>query len=146
MPASPAETSLVFFSFSVVALYGPAVLLTLAAGAFFLRRRTRLERRQEKHRRIREAIARRALDKRRRMALKTQRQNIRELARLVRAQLEEQKLRMKPYLHQRASAFIERAVTGVDFDRLYALHALFSQTHDEQHVSPALETFFAEER
>ena len=145
MFASMAETPLIYVSFSVAVLYGPAVLLALAAGVFFLRRRSRLERRQEKHRRIRENIALRARDKRRRMALKTQRQNIRELAGLVAAQLDDRKRDVTPYQHQRTSAFIERAVTCVDFDRLFALHALFAQTTQAKDVSPAVEAFFAKE-
>ena len=77
--------------------------------------------------------------------MRTQRKNISELAALVRDQLEQRKRAMTPYMHQRTSVFIEKAVTTIDFDRLYALYTLFSKT-DEQRVSPAMETFFEQKR
>jgi len=145
MPHNPAETSLIFFSFSLLALYGPALLLVFAAYFFFTRKKSRLERKRQKQQRILEHIATEGLKERNRIALKSQRKNIRELARLAHRQLEARKLQMTPYMHQRTSAFIEKAVTTIDFDRLYALYSLFEQT-EEQHISPAMETFFEQQR
>ncbi|KHK00584.1 hypothetical protein [Desulfovibrio sp. TomC] len=145
MPHSFSELSLIYVSFSVLALYAPAVLCALGLAFFLYRRHTRLERRQQKHQRIRYAITEKGLDKRKRMALATQRRNIRELAKLVHGQLKQHERALTPYQNQRTSAFIERAVTTVDFDRLYALHNLLA-ANDAAQVSPAVETFFEHTR
>ena len=145
MPHSFSEISLIYVSFSVLALYAPAVLCALGLAYFLYRRHSRLERRQQKHQRIRHAIADKGLGKRKRMLLAMQRRNIRELAKLVRCQLKEHERNLTPYQHQRASSFIERAVTTVDFDRLYTLHALFAANAEKQ-VSPAVEAFFEHTR
>lgn len=141
----PFETSLVFFSFSMVALYAPALFLGFLGYLFFMRRRNRLERRLEKHRRIREGIAVKGYAKRKMLAVRRQRDNIRELAALVRTQLEANKQDMTPYLHQRTSVFIEKAVTTIDFDRLYALHRFFEGAR-EKPLSPVMELFFEQVR
>jgi hypothetical protein len=145
MPHHFAESSLIYFSFSVVALYAPAVLLAFAAWFFFSRNKSRIERKQQQHRRIRERIANEGLGRRKRLALTTQRNNIRELAVLVRSQLEENKGRITPFMHQRTSVFIEKAVTDVDFDRLYTLYVFFSNTA-QQRTAPVMEIFFEQER
>ncbi|EHJ49337.1 hypothetical protein DFW101_3338 [Solidesulfovibrio carbinoliphilus subsp. oakridgensis] len=145
MAPHPAETSLVFFSFSVVALYAPALLLGFLGFLFFSRKKTRLERKLQKHRRIRDDIAARGQARRKKLAVRHQRKNIRELAELVRTQLEEKKPDMTPYLHQRTSVFIEKAVTTIDFDRLYALHTFFAGTREKQ-LSPVMELFFEQVR
>lgn len=145
MPHSFSELSLIYVSFSVLALYAPAVLFALGLAYYLYRRHSRIERRRQKHQRIRSAIAEKGLGKRKRMLLAVQRRNIRELAKLVRGQLKEHERNLTPYQHQRTSAFIERAVTTVDFDRLYALHALFAANAEKQ-VSPAVETFFEHTR
>jgi hypothetical protein len=129
----------------VLVLYAPAVLCALGLAFFLYRRHTRLERRQQKHQRLRHAITDKGLEKRKRMVLAVQRRNIRELATLVRDQLRQRERDLTPYQHQRTSAFIERAVTTVDFDRLYALHSLFTAS-DATQVSPAVETFFEHTR
>jgi hypothetical protein len=145
MQHNSAETSLILFSFSVVALYGPALFLAFLAYLYFSRKKTRLERKLRKHQALRERLAEDGRYKRKRLAHKFQRRNIRELAIMVKSQLEDNKRKISPYMHQRTSVFIERAVATIDFDRLYALYALFSNTN-EQYVSPAMETFFAQER
>jgi hypothetical protein len=145
MLQSLSELSLIYVSFSVLALYAPAVICALALAFFLYRRHSRLERRKTKHARTRRDIAMRGHDRRKRLLLATQRRNIRELAVLVHSQLKGHEPALTPYQHQRTSAFIERAVTTVDFDRLYALHALFA-AHDAKQVSPAVETFFEHTR
>jgi cytochrome c biogenesis protein ResB len=145
MPHNPAETSLILFCFSVVTLYGPALFLALLVFLYFSRKKTRLERKLQKQQSMREAIAADGFHKRKRLAQKSQRRNIRELARVVKAQLEDNKLKITPYMHQRTSVFIEKTVASIDFERLYTLYALFLNTN-EQHVSPAMETFFEQER
>ena len=145
MSPNPAQTSLIYVSFSVVALYGPALLLTFLAYRYLLGRKSRLVRRMEKHRRIREDIAARGQRARNRLALRTQRRNIREMAVIVREQLEAQKLRMTPYMHQRASVFIEKAVTDVDFDRLAALNR-FLASSGANDAPPVMELFFEQTR
>ena len=145
MQHSFSELSLIYVSFSVLALYAPAVLCALGLAYYQYRRHSRIERRQQKHRRIRGAIAEKGLGKRKRMLLAVQRRNIRELAKLVRGQLKEHERNLTPYQHQSTSAFTERAVTTVDFDSLYALHALFAANAEKQ-VSPAVETFFEHTR
>ncbi len=145
MPPSPAQTSFVFFSFSVVALYGPALLAALGLYLLMSRRKTRLARRQEKHQRIREAIAARGEAKRRRLALVSQRRNIRELAGIVHEQLEANKARLSPYMHQRTTVFIEKAVTSVDFGRLLALHRYFAE-NDASQVPLVMDIFFEQTR
>lgn len=138
-------TSLFFYPVSVLAVYGPAlVVLGLAAWAL-LRRGSAVDRLLRRHGRLRQRLAEQGRLRRAAMALRTQRRNIGELANLVRTQLEEHRLRMSPYMRQRTAAFIEQAVTTVDFDRLYALYALFSRT-DGQPVSPAMELFFEQTR
>lgn len=145
MAPHPAETPLVFFSFSVAILYAPALLLGFLGYLFFSRKKTRIERKLQKHRRIRDAIVARGQARRRKLAVRHQRQNIRELAELVRTQLEEKKPDMTPYLHQRASVFIEKTVTTIDFDRLYALHTFFLGAR-EKPLSPVMELFFEQVR
>lgn len=145
MQPSPAELSLIYVSFSVITLYAPALLVAFLLYFFLARRSTRLARRVERQHRVREKIAAEGLATRKRLAYTCQRNNIRELAGLVKSQLEQRKRKMTPYMHQRTSVFIDKAVTAVDFDRLYALHALFATATDQQ-VSPAMESFFAEER
>ncbi|MHC1790063.1 hypothetical protein [Solidesulfovibrio sp.] len=145
MPHSFSEISLIYVSFSVLALYAPAVLGALGLAYVLYRRHSRLERRQQQHRRIRQAIGDKGLNKRKHLVLAVQRRNIRELARLVHSQLDQSKPALTPYQHQRTSAFIERAVTTVDFDRLFALHNLFAAS-DAKQVSPAVETFFEHTR
>ncbi len=145
MPPHPAQTSLIFFSFSVAALYGPALLAALGLYLYLSRKKTRLARREEKHRRIREAIADRGLAARRKLALERQRANIRELAVIVRGQLEANKRRMTPYMHQRTSVFIEKAVTVVDFDGLLALHRYLAEA-DQTQASLVMDLFFEQTR
>lgn len=145
MPSNVAQTSLVFFSFSVVALYGPALLAAFGIYFYLSRRKTRLARRQEKHQRIREDIATRAQARRQRLVLDHQRRNIRELAAIVREQLEANARRMTPYMHQRTSVFIEKAVTTVDFDRLMALHRYFSR-NDANQLPLVMDLFFEQTR
>jgi hypothetical protein len=145
MSPHPAQTSLIFFSFSVVALYGPALLGAFGLYMYLSRRKTRLSRRQEKHARIREGIAAREQAKRQRLALTHQRRNIRELAAIVLEQLEANKLRMSPYMHQRTSVFIEKAITTVDFDRLLALHRYFAQ-NDAHQLPLVMDLFFEQTR
>ena len=145
MSPNSAQTSLIYVSFSVVALYGPALLLTFLAYRYLLGRKSRLVRRMEKHRRIREDIASRGKRARVKLALRTQRRNIREMAVIVREQLEAQKLRMTPYMHQRASVFIEKAVTDVDFDRLAALNR-FLASSGANDAPPVMELFFEQTR
>ena len=145
MTSSPAELSLIYVSFSVITLYAPAMLVAFLIYFYLARRSTRLERKLERQRRTREKIAAEGLASRKRMAYACQRNNIRELAGLVKNQLEQRKRKLTPYMHQRTSVFIEKAVTAVDFDRLYTLHAIFANANDQQ-VSPAMESFFAEER
>lgn len=145
MPQHSAETSLIFFSFSVVALYAPALVLGFLGYLYFSRKKSRLERKLHKQQRIREGIATKGHEKRKMLAVRHQRRNIRELAALVRTQLEEKKPDMTPYLHQRTSVFIEKAVTAIDFDRLYALHTFFSGSTEKQ-ISPVMELFFEQQR
>lgn len=145
MSPHPAQNSLIFFSFSVVALYGPALLGAFGLYMYLSRRKTRLSRRQEKHARIREGIAAREQAKRQRLALTHQRRNIRELAAIVLEQLEANKLRMSPYMHQRTSVFIEKAITTVDFDRLLALHRYFAQ-NDANQLPLVMDLFFEQTR
>ena len=145
MSPHPAQTSLVFFSFSVAALYGPALLAVLGLYVYLSRKKTRLARREEKHRRIREAIAARGAAKRRKLVLDRQRDNIRELAAIVRGQLEADKLRMTPYMHQRTSVFIEKAVTVVDFDGLLALHRYLADA-DPGQATLVMDLFFEQTR
>ena len=139
------ELSLIYVSFSVLALYAPAVLGALVLAYLLYRRHSRLERRRQKHDRVRRDIAQRGQARRKRLLLASQRGNIRELARLVRGQLKTRERELTPYQAQRASAFIERAVVTVDFDRLYALHVIFV-SNDAHQVSPAVETFFEHAR
>lgn len=145
MSPHPAQTSLIFFSFSVVALYGPALLGAFGLYMYLSRRKTRLSRRQEKHARIREGIAAREQAKRQRLVLTHQRRNIRELAAIVLEQLEANKTRMSPYMHQRTSVFIEKAITTVDFDRLLALHRYFAQ-NDANQLPLVMDLFFEQTR
>lgn len=145
MSPHPAQTSLIFFSFSVVALYGPALLAAFGLYMYLSRRKTRLSRRLEKHARIREGIAAREQTKRQRLALTHQRRNIRELAAIVLEQLEANKARMSPYMHQRTSVFIEKAITTVDFDRLLALHRYFAQ-NDANQLPLVMDLFFEQTR
>ncbi|EFL50075.1 conserved hypothetical protein [Solidesulfovibrio fructosivorans JJ]] len=145
MPPNPAQTSLIYVSFSVVALYGPALLLTFLAYRYLLGRKTRLERRLEKHRRIREDIAAKGQKTRTKLALRHQRRNIREMAVIVREQLEANKRRMTPYMHQRTSVFIEKAITDVDFDRLAALNRFFANAGASD-TPPVMELFFEQTR
>ncbi len=145
MPANPAQTTLIFFSFSVVALYGPALLAAFGISLYLLRRKTRVARRQEKHRRIREKIEAKGKARRDKLARDTQRRNIGELAAIVRQQLETNKKKMSPYMHQRTSVFIEKAVTTVDFDRLMALHHYFDQTETKQ-IPLVMDLFFEQTR
>jgi hypothetical protein len=146
MPPDPIANFLGFFPFSVIVLYAPAMVLTGLAVWYLRRRLSRIERRQQQHRHIREDIVAAGVERRKRMALTSQRRNIGELAGLVRKQLEDHKLKMSPYMRQRVSVFIEQAVTSLDFDRLYALHALFSNYKGQDCVSPAMELFFEHKR
>ncbi|WP_029457441.1 hypothetical protein [Solidesulfovibrio alcoholivorans] len=145
MSPHPAQMSLVFFSFSVAALYGPALLAVLGLYVYLSRKKSRVSRREEKHRRIREAIVARGQAKRRKLALVLQRDNIRELAVIVREQLEANKLRMTPYMHQRTSVFIEKTVTVVDFDGLLALHRYLADA-DPGQVPLVMDLFFEQTR
>ncbi|WP_428561556.1 MAG: hypothetical protein ACP59X_19200 [Solidesulfovibrio sp. DCME] len=145
MSPHPAQTPLIYFSFSVVALYAPALLAVFGLYMFMTRRKTRLARRQEKHQRVRQEIAARAQAKRQRLALAHQRQNIRELAAIVSEQLEANKARMSPSMHQRTSVFIEKAVTTVDFARLLALHRYFAE-NDTSRLPLVMDIFFEQTR
>lgn len=145
MQLNPAQTSLIYVSFSVVALYGPALLLAFLGYRYLLGRKTRLVRRLEKHRRVREKIAIEGQQARNKLALRHQRRNIREMAAIVREQLEANKLRMTPYMHQRTSVFIEKAVTDVAFDRLAALNQFFTSS-GETEAPPVMELFFEQTR
>ena len=146
MPHDPGTAiSFFFLPVSVLAVYAPAVVVVALAAWLLTRRHHRLDRRRRRHDRIREDLVTQGRLRRQRLALRAQRRNIGELAGLVRTQLEENKLKLSPYMRQRVAAFIEQAVTTVDFDRLYALYALFSNTRD-QPVAPAMELFFEQTR
>lgn len=145
MPQHPAETSLIFLSFSFVILYGPALAAVFLGYLFLSRRRSRLERKLQRQQRVREEIAARGRERRRRMALRAQRRNTRELAALVHTRLDARRRDMSPSMHQRASAFVEKAVTDVDFDRLHALYTLLG-ANEGGGVSPAMESFFEHAR
>jgi hypothetical protein len=135
-------TSLVFFPFSVIALYAPALIVIGLVFWFWRRRLSRLDLQSSRQRHIREKILEAGLARRQHLALASQRRNIGELAGLVRTQLEDHKLRMSASMRQRVAVFIEQAVTSVDFDRLYVLYALFANSKEQECVSPAMELFF----
>lgn len=139
-------SSLFLFPLSVIILYAPALLVVGLAFWFWRRRVSRLDRQHTRQRHLLEKIWASGLARRQRMALASQRRNIRELAGLVRKQLEDHRLKMSPYMRQRVAVFIEQAVTSLDFDRLYALHALFADSKEPECVSPAMELFFEHKR
>lgn len=121
-------------------------LATMDVKAWWIwRRNTRISRLLAKFKRIKVSISVKGQNERRRLASARQRRNIKELAVLVKKQLQASKRRIPPPLYNRANAFIKNSVANLDFDRLYSLHHLLSQAELQQ-VPPRLHVFFQQAR
>jgi len=104
------------------------------------RRRTRVSRLLAKFRNIREKIAGKGQDSRRRLADDRQRRNLQELAGLIEDQLRSIRGYLQHGLYKRTRRLVAKAVVDLDFERLYALHRLLALPDAKQVVS-RLEVF-----
>lgn len=132
------------FVVPAVAVYGVFLAAALLLIFFTHKKEWRLARRSEKHRKKAERIRLKGCEDRESLALSCQRGNMKELAALVKDQLKGRRASIELGTYHQTMLFVKQSVSELDFDDLYAVHALLSRA-DEERVSVELDKFLQRE-